>query len=185
MAECRTLANAPHDRAWYVLSTARGKEADVVTGCKAVGFEAFYPKCIEKRGHVRTRRVVRPLISRYVFAAVEWEQPLEPLFTIRHAKILTVGSGAQPAVVSGAAIADMRARMDENGIVELIEDDEFERFEKGETVKIRQGPLTGFDALYVARKGLRERVLLSLFGAPGREMTLPVGCLEKLDIPNR
>lgn len=166
----------PDALAWYVLRTHRGKEEDVAERCEARGFPALLPRFIE-RGRVKS------LFGPYVFAAVDRAENWHPLRTIRGSVTLLVsGAGLQPARVPNEAIADIRSRIGADGYVELAKDDGYPVFEDGQAVRVKIGRFTSYPGFYVKRKGMRERVLLSILGGV-REVTLQVGCLEALDIP--
>jgi transcriptional antiterminator RfaH len=78
--------------------------------------------------------------------------------------------GAEPVRVPEPVIQGIRNRIDaDDGLVRLVAPD----LVSGASVRVTEGPLSGWDGVFLAAEGIeRVRVLLSMLGS-AREVVLP------------
>src|SRR3981189_2586113 len=96
---------------WRLLYTKPHAEAWVDANLKTQGFGSLLPRTPTHAGFV-------PLFSRYVFAGYRPGQRPES-FAGTYGVQYVVNCGASPACVPVSVIEEIRARMDERGIVRL------------------------------------------------------------------
>jgi transcriptional antiterminator RfaH len=146
---------------WYCIHTRPQKESLVAAHCRvSLGLEVYYPQLRETRTIRRVRRVVTgPLFPRYLFCRFDAGQSYR---AVRYAPdaVDVVHAGIQPAAVSDALIAELRAWAgDALDVISLRP-----ALRPGDTVEITTGPLRGLPAVIVHTDDAHRRVsiLLSL-----------------------
>jgi transcription antitermination factor NusG len=117
------------------------------------------------RGRMVERAPVTLLFADYLFVQCHDWGPVRRTFGI-HSVVMR---GEAPAIVPPAIIAGLRAREDQNGLVELVPD-----MRKGTRVQITQGPFAHYEGVLAADPTLRVKVLLDcvMMGA-AREVSFP------------
>ena len=157
---------------WYALYTKPHKERHVSNFLRSKGFETYLPTIqVRKNGQKKTK----PFFSCYLFvrldpaagfSAVRWTPGLRRI----------VSFGGKPAVVPDHVISLIQRR-----VAEMGELDYSSRFQSGDRVAIKSGPLKYFEAIFDRALSNRERamVLVDLLGRWTR-CEVDVSCLEKL-----
>jgi len=148
---------------WCAVNTQVNAEDKAVFHLMRQGFKVLLPKHLKRRAHARkVEWVPRPLFPGYLFVEIDPES--SPWRAIRS----TIGIfdvirfGEKPAPVPENVIDEIRARQDENGLVKTSEG---ETFKPGERVRVLQGALGEFEALFESTDDRnRVTVLLSLLG---------------------
>lgn len=158
---------------WYALYTKPHKEHHVSSFLESRGFETYLPAIqVRKNGQRKTE----PFFSCYLFVrmdladafpGVRWTPGLRRI----------VSFGGEPATVPDDAISLIRQRVAEMGELDYSGC----RFESGEQVVIKDGPLKYFEAVFDRALSNRDRamVLVDLLGRWTR-CEVDVSCLEKL-----
>lgn len=164
---------------WACARTEVQRESVAERHLTLSGFESYLPLVrtpTRLNGHAPARSVGRiaPLFSSYIFVRV-----IDRWCAIQH----TIGiaqllmSGDQPALVSEAIIADLRAREDAAGLVQLPSPPGLRR---GQRVRIVSGPLQDHFAIYQGmRPRARVEVLLTFLGRE-QHVTLARGAVLPL-----
>ena len=126
------------------------------------------------RRHVRTatgmRERIESLFPSYLFLKADVaHESLAPVRSTRGA-IGLVRFGGQPAQVPAAVIERIQACVDgQDGLVRLSAPE----MARGSRVRIKDGPLAGIEAIFLAASGMdRVRLLLDLLGTT-REIVIP------------
>lgn len=157
-------------RRWYVAQTHVHAEAKAIGHLMRQGFEAYLPQYGKTRRHARRLEKVRaPLFPGYLFVALDVAR--ERWRAIRS----TVGirtlicDGDAPVAVPTGVVDTIRARENENGLVEVPP---LVPFDKGDVVRITDGPMCDQVGLFdCATDEDRVVVLLTLLG---RQVRVPV-----------
>lgn len=154
-------------RHWYLVYSKPRAETQARLNLTRQGFTTYLPLVRQTRRQ-RGRRVVRvePLFPRYLFVQLDpqvdnWS-PIRS--TLGVSNLVRFGGEAVP--VPDDLVEVLLARGDEQGI-HLLPPLEFTQ---GERVRVKEGPLMGYEGIFIARSA-RERVLLLLDivgGAKGR-----------------
>ncbi len=156
---------------WYAVHTKPRAEATAREHLERQGFRCLFPRL---RRTVRTseglRARIESLFPRYVFVLTDAAvQSLAPVRSTRGCVGL-VRFGGEPARVPERVIASIRARMDaDDGVARLDPPD----LVPGQRVRITDGPLSGFEAVFRTLEGSeRVRLLLDFLGQ-AREAVVP------------
>lgn len=142
---------------WYAIHTKPKEEARAGSNLRGWRVETFMPLIKEQRHHPFTGKalnIVKPLFSRYIFARFSPEMSSKIRYT-RGVQTI-VGYGDEPSLIDDEIIQMIKARM-ENGYVK-IED----RFETGDAVRIKDGPLKNFIGVFVRQTNNAYRVMVLL-----------------------
>lgn len=154
---------------WYAVYTKPNAEYRVASLLAQKGLEIFLPEIFSwrpRRGH-RTE----PLFPSYVFVRADWSTVPRTVVEWTPGVRRLVAFDGRPAVVPDSAIALIRRRLQE-GIWTRAP------FRPGERVRIVEGPLQGFEAIFEGpmTPSARVRVLLEFLGAVHRA-TVPITAL--------
>ena len=156
---------------WYALYTKPHKEHHVSSILESKGLKTYLPTIqVRKNG----KRKTEPFFSCYLFvrlgpyaaSSVRWTPGLRRI----------VGFGGEPAAVPDDAISLIQRRVAEMGELDYLS-----RFESGDRVAIKAGPLKYFEAVFDRALSNRDRamVLVDLLGRLTR-CEVDVSCLENL-----
>jgi len=146
---------------WYVIKTKPLAEDDVRQRLTRAHFEVFLPR-IKTIVRSRTKPITRlkSLFPSYLFARLNLEDA-EIYHMIKYTRGVhkILGAGTMPVPIPEEVIACIRGRVDKEGVIEqrLI-------FKKGDSVRIRKGPLKDLVGILekpVSASG-RVRVLLEI-----------------------
>ena len=105
------MDHVDHARCWLLLYTKARAESWADINLRKQGFATLLPR-------VRQQNGFGPLFPRYVFVGAAVAADLRPARNTRGV-LYVVRCGEQPARVPIEVIDDIRARMDEHGVVEL------------------------------------------------------------------
>jgi transcriptional antiterminator RfaH len=143
---------------WYAIYTKTKREDMVTRSLHQAGIEVYNPK-LKARKYLRRqyRNVIEPLFPSYIFARFD---PASSLWMIRYTRGVkkVVSSNNTPWPVTREMIDLIRSREDENGIINL----NYDMYEKGDTVKIANGPFAGLTGIFERPMKGNERVVLLL-----------------------
>jgi transcriptional antiterminator RfaH len=135
------------------------------------GYETLLPRVRRVlRGAAGLKVRIESLFPNYLFLCADPERSsLAPVRSTRGA-IGLVRFGMEPVRVPDEVIARIRGRIDaEDGLVRL----ESPELAPGQRVRVTEGPLLGWDGVFLAGEGAdRVRLLLQLLGSV-REVVLP------------
>jgi transcriptional antiterminator RfaH len=156
---------------WYAVATKPRCEAQAEEHLRRQGYDCLFPRIRRvRRTAAGLKARVESLFPNYLFLRADSErQSLAPVRSTRGALGL-VRFGGEPAPVPDIVIACICERIDEaDGLVRLRAPE----LVPGQVVRVTEGPLLGWDAMFVAGEGLdRVRLLLQMLGG-SREVTLP------------
>lgn len=142
---------------WYLVYTKPKNEDCVAKKFFESGFEVLNPK-LKERKYIRRKLqdAVSPLFPCYVFVKFDLLKNYRMIKYSRGVKKL-VGADSMPAVVPEDIISSIRDRI-EDGVIAI----RAQKFETGEKVVIKAGPLQGFDAIFEKELKGMERVSILL-----------------------
>ena len=157
--------------AWYAVITKPRSEAVAEEHLRRQGFECLLPRVRRVlRGASGLKTRVESLFPNYLFLRADTERvSLAPVRSTRGA-IGLVRFGMEPVRVPEQVIAGLHQRMEtEDGLVRL----DTPELVPGQKLRVTDGPLLGWEGVFVATDGFeRVRLLLSLLGSV-REVVLP------------
>jgi transcriptional antiterminator RfaH len=135
-----SASNAADSRTWRLLYTKPHAEVWVEANLRNQGFESLLPR-------TATRSGFGPLFPRYVFAGYRAGQRPEA-FAGTYGVQYVVHCGLRPAIVPVELIVEIRARMNERGVVVLekraIEDPLFARRQRERLEALAKFAAAGF-----------------------------------------
>jgi len=163
-------------RHWYLVYSKPRAESQARLNLSRQGFTTYLPLVRQARRY-RGRRVVRvePLFPRYLFVQLDpvadnWA-PIRS--TLGVSSLVRFGGEAAP--VPDELVEVLRVRGDEQGIHILPPME----FTQGERVRVKEGPMMGYEGIFLARSG-RERVLLLLdIVGGGSRVNVDAGHVER------
>jgi transcription antitermination factor NusG len=155
----------PASLAWIVVCTQASRPADTAIADK--GFEIFSPKLrrTSRRGG-RKHVLFGPMFPNYLFVNIA-PNDLATLLGVRGVRGVLMTAEGNPAVVSKAEMDALRERCDSHHV--FIPATEA-RFEQGQLVRVKTGPLAGHIGLFDNLVGNREAALLDFLGCKTRTL---------------
>ncbi len=142
---------------WYTVSTKPRQERTVELNLRRMGVETFCAMIKEEKIlRRRWQTVIRPLFPGYLFGIFCYEDHQRSISYARGVRRIVV-FGSTPAIVQDDLIDAMKSRL-EHGYLTVTPD----RFNPGDTVRIRGGPLCGLEAVFEKHMTGDRRVALLL-----------------------
>jgi transcriptional antiterminator RfaH len=140
---------------WYALYTKPKKEHQVNTFLQGQGIETYLPTVQRKvRRRDRPDRVV--YFPCYLFARLNFQVTPKSSIAWMPGIRRIVSTGEQPLVVADEIVSTIRRRL------EGVEKIEYGGFQKGDRVRITEGPLKDLDAVFERSMTSAERVRILL-----------------------
>lgn len=163
------LNQTPNERLvknWYLVHAKPRQESVARENLDRQNYQVYLPlaRLYRKRGGRRVL-VIEPLFPRYLFINLNTETDnWAPIRSTVGVSSL-VRFGLKPAVVPDDLVAYLQSRDDASGVQDLPPPD----LRLGQRVRFREGPMMGYEGIFVARTG-NERVvvLMQLLGKPKR-----------------
>lgn len=160
---------------WYLVYSKPQQERLAVENLERQGYVTYLPMMRNRRRRKgRYVTLIEPMFPRYLFIHLNDEtdnwSPIRSTTGVSR----MIKFGDLPARVPDDLINGLMARDDETGIQNLATPE----FKSGDRVRIVEGPMAGYEAIFKAR-GSQERVmvLLDVVGKVTR-VGLPLGYLE-------
>jgi transcriptional antiterminator RfaH len=148
---------------WYAVHTHAQSEEKAVHHLNNQGFEVYLPRYLKRRRHARKTELIKaPLFPRYLFVKFDMNlhqwRAINSTLGIKH----LVCTGDTPSSVHSEIIEAIQFHENENGIVVV---DPCERFQKGDPVRLLDGPFADVVGLFDgASDDQRVMILLDLMG---------------------
>ena len=148
---------------WYAVSCKPRQEAVAEENLLRQGFHTYLPRIrMRQRRRGQWIDAVEVLFPRYIFIRLDPEQRSTATVRSTRGVVGLVRFGGQPAVVPDAVMDALRQRED---AASGMHQDERPLFNKGEPVKLVDGPLAGMEGIFTQQDGdKRVIVLLELLG---------------------
>lgn len=149
----------PHaeEKLWFAIQSRTGTETVTASHLRTTGIETLLPLIRKAIRHATrtTRMLPRPLFPGYFFARF---CPAAALRAVAYSRgvLRVLGSGDRPMPVEETVIDGIHARMDEGGFVTLEE----RPFRAGDSVRIAEGPLTGWSGVFDRALNDSQRVVI-------------------------
>ena len=142
---------------WYAVRIKPNQGNLVQSNLERLGLEVFCP-FLKRTKFVRRKKqiVVGPLFPGYLFARLNIEIHFRLVNYSRGALGIVI-FGSVPAEIDGSMIESIKSRLEE-GCLTIKPP----TFQPGEAVRIEQGPLVGFEAVFEREMTDQERVILLL-----------------------
>ena len=165
-------------KSWYALRVKPHRERTVLQRLEAEGVENYLPmvRVQPKNPRAATRK---PYFPGYLFIATDLDELGTNLFKWMPGAIGLVEFGGIPAVVPESLIKELRqliAKIEEEGGLAYIE------LQKGDRVRIVEGPFAGYEAIFDAHLPGKDRVqvLLAFLSQNPQRLRLDVQDVKKL-----
>lgn len=129
---------------WYAVHTAVGGEHRAKGGLQERGFEVYLPTATKWCRHARRKtRVYKPLLVRYLFVALDGDEP--DFYGVRRVDGVecVVGITGRPVPIPYEAIEPIRMA-EARGDFDLTKEREMVVYKPGQQVKIIAGQFQGF-----------------------------------------
>jgi len=144
--------------AWYAVHTNPSQESRTINNLSAWGLEAFTPwinRSVAAPSHSTTRRALKPLFPRYIFARFDAAAMLSRVRYTRGVHTV-VSFGAGPTPVDESVIAVCKASTGEGGT------SIFSNFAHGDSVVVNSGPLKDLIGVFEYELPASDRVIILL-----------------------
>lgn len=144
---------------WYAVHTQPRAEQTAMRHLARQGFTPLLPEYKSRRRHARrTEWVRKPLFPRYLFIAMDVEQMRwrSVMSTVGVSHLVT--NGNEPVAVPAWVIDGIRARMDDDGLVDV---EPAIPFNSGDAVQVTSGPLSDQIGIFQCASD-EDRVVLLL-----------------------
>lgn len=138
------------DAHWYALYTLPQNEFMVAGKLAALDFEAYLPtfEVAHTWKNRRRMKIVKPVFPTYVFVRAKRDQ--RGMILSASGAIRVVGSHSGPAMIPDIEIEFLRVELNKNKI------EPYQEFAVGKRVRIKRGPMEGFEGVLVRKaNGLR------------------------------
>jgi transcriptional antiterminator RfaH len=164
-----------NDMHWFAVQTRPNAEAAAESQLRSLRIETLLPLARRPVRHATraSRMVLRPLFRGYLFAHFSAAVSLRAVRSSRGV-IRVLGAADSPWPVDDEVIATIRARLGEEGCVELIE----RPFGAGDAVRITAGPLAGWSGIFDCALSDAERVVILVETLQQGRVIVGRGCLE-------
>jgi transcriptional antiterminator RfaH len=142
---------------WHAINTKCHSEQIAELKLKQLGIETFTPQ-IKQRKRIRRKdqTVVGPLFPSYLFARFDLMKHYRAVTYATGVKNI-VSFGALPAIVDDQIVESLRSKLVDGYIVLSPPS-----FRHGQLVRIQEGPLQGFEALFDHEMTGQQRAVLLL-----------------------
>lgn len=159
---------------WYLVKTKPLNEPRVHKRLTGAGYEAIFPR-VRKKNRKKGTIEVRPLFPTYLFVRFAIEQ----LRTVRytHGVARVVSFGPEPQEVGQEIVDAVLGRMDDEGMVTLVKAPA--NWQRGQKVRIGEGPFSGLEAIFVEEVPDRDRVVLLLDAVSSFRVTIHKDQIEQ------
>ena len=144
--------------AWYLVYSKPQQERVALENLSRQEYLTYLPFLhTRKRYRGKRRTVVEPMFPRYLFVYLSnTDQDWGPIRSTKGVAHL-IRFGSVPARVPRDLVDALRSREDDFGVQTLPEPS----YRQGDRVRISEGPMAGYEAIFAATTG-KERVLLLL-----------------------
>jgi len=160
--------------AWYAIHTKPRQEEVAAGQLGRRGMEVFLPRVTERRRGEPPR--VRPFFPGYLFVQADLEAVGISALQWVPGVCRLVAFGGVPARVPEAAIVLVRKQL---ARLEAMGGFPRARFQPGERVRLKEGPLAGLEAIFEGPVGPAERVrILIRFLGQANRAVVPLDMLE-------
>jgi transcriptional antiterminator RfaH len=140
---------------WYALKAKHRQEIHAELSLNRLGVETFYPQLMRERVIRRKRQTtISPLFPGYLFAKFQLSTHQRAVAYARGVGKI-VEFGVTPAIVDEEIIQAIKSRV-QNGYVTIAT----RIFTPGQNVRITEGPMQGFEAIFERDMSDQERVVL-------------------------
>jgi transcription elongation factor/antiterminator RfaH len=148
--------------AWYVLHSKPHKEGELNAYLQSIGIETYYPTIRVNPVNPRARKI-RPYFPRYLFVYTRLAEVGLSIFRWAPGATRIVEFGGLPAKVPEGVVYQLKQHLE---AVEAAGGFNLDRLKPGDPVRIIDGPLAGYEALFNLRLSGTERVqvLLEMLG---------------------
>ena len=157
-------------RQWYAVYTQSRMEKWARSNLWERDFEVYLPQYNRERRHARkTDWVATRLFPRYLFVAIDPDNPGRRSINSAPGVISLVSFGERPATIANDVIQAIQVREDDNGHVQLVDRN---TLSPGDQVRLHSGAMADHIGMF-ERQGDADRVVI-LLNLLGREVRVKV-----------
>jgi transcription elongation factor/antiterminator RfaH len=148
--------------AWYVLHSKPNRENELNAYLESVGIKTYFPTIHVNPINPRSRKI-RPYFPRYLFVYVRLAEVGLSIFRWAPGATRLVEFGGYPAKVPDGVIYQLKRHLE---AVEAAGGFHLDGLKPGDPVRIVDGPLAGYEAIFDVRLSGNDRVqvLLEMLG---------------------
>jgi transcription antitermination factor NusG len=143
---------------WYVLRSKPRKEDVVWQQLQTRGIENYYPRIRVHPVNPRARKI-KPYFPGYLFINVDLDDLGISVFKWMPHTLGFVSFDGEPATVPEFVVKDLKKRIQE---INDAGGEIYDGLERGDKVRIHDGPFSGYEAVFDARLPGQERVRVLL-----------------------
>ncbi|UVT16951.1 MAG: hypothetical protein H8K04_05195 [Nitrospira sp.] len=144
---------------WYAVSTKANHERHVEQNIKRLGIECFLPLLQEhKIVRRQPKTVIGPLFPGYLFVRIDLSKHYRAVIYTRGVRKI-VEFGSIPVKVDAAMIDIIKNKTKD---AKMFVREEAKELRNGQLVQIMDGPLIGFEAVFVRKMPGRQRAIVLL-----------------------
>lgn len=155
--------------AWSVIHTKVARELSTAMGISQLGFPTFYP--LHRRTRIHNHRIeslIGPLFPRYIFVQFDRDKDeWGDILSTKGVRDVLRNCDGKPCQVPDQVMAEMKTRLDASP--EAVQPDPI--YSVGQRVKITDGVLEGFEALFEGSAQQRTYAMLEIIG---RKVKVPM-----------
>jgi transcriptional antiterminator RfaH len=157
---------------WYACRSKTRKEQLLSEQLRIRKFDVFFPYLRVRPVNPRSRKI-QPYFPGYIFARIDLEATKLSMIDSMPGAIGLVSFGGEPAPVPDHLILVLSRHLE---ILNAVQADMTERFQKGDIVAIQGGLFAGYDAIFNSRLPGHNRVevLLNLLHGTHIKVQLPI-----------
>ncbi len=163
---------------WYAVQTKPRQEGVAEQNLLRQSFKTYLPRIqLSKRRRGAWKEVVEPLFQSYLFLSIDPDQDNTAPIRSTRGVIGLVRFGSQLKPISDSIIQYLKQNENpESGLYEL----DMPQFQKGDSIQIVEGVLTGLNGIYQTQKGEdRALILVNILGKQS-EVTLKQHAITSL-----
>ena len=139
---------------WYAFQSKARKEQFLCEQLRIRQVETFFPYIRVRPVNPRAQRI-KPYFPGYVFGQLDLEKAGKSISDWIPGAIGILNSGGETVSVSDHLINILRQHIE---TINLVENEECEKFQRGDTITIHGGPFAGHEAIFNVRLPGRDRV---------------------------
>ena len=156
---------------WYVLQHKPAQGDRALQQLQNQGIACFYPKIkVEKIKSGKRNARLEPLFPGYLFVNLERTDPMWAKLRSTRGVLRVVGFGNRPSPINDEVIRHIKDSLDsvaqQGGI------------KPGQSIRLKEGPFEGFDAVFQAYDGEERAIVLIKFMQTQQRLNVPVSTLK-------
>jgi transcription elongation factor/antiterminator RfaH len=163
---------------WYAFQSKARKEQFLCEQLRIRQIETFFPYVCIRPVNPRAQKI-KPYFPGYLFGKLDIEKAGKSILHWIPGAIGIVNFGGEPVSVSDHLINILRQHIEK---INIVENEEREKFQRGDTITIHGGPFAGYEAIFNVRLPGRDRVEVLLKMLQGSQIRVELS-IEQISLP--